>query len=137
MYPFLKTIRSPSSLSDVDKQDIVNTGLYPILTLLSRLDVTRLSGSKKYTGMQSFRPLIQLCMGCKIWKVRTMAARCIPVVLDPDILADEIGEMFLKFRLDKQNELHGGLMGIKRLGEFYSYRMLKSSVYGLFDEVID
>lgn len=66
-----------------------------------------------------------------------MAARCIPVVLDPDILADEIGEMFLKFRLDKQNELHGGLMGIKRLGEFYSYRMLKSSVYGLFDEVID
>jgi hypothetical protein len=110
----------------------VNTGLYPILTLISRLDVTRLSDSKKYVGMQPFRLLIQQCMGGKIWKVRTMAARCLPVVLDPDTLAYEIAGMFSDFRLDAQNELHGGLMGIKRLGEFYSYRALKDVVYGLF-----
>lgn len=110
----------------------MNTGLYPILTLLSRLDVAKLSDSRKYTGMHPFRLLIQRCMGGKIWKVRSMAARCLPAVLDPDTLSEEIPTMFGKFRLDSQNELHGGLMGIKRLCEFYSYRALKDTVFGLF-----
>jgi hypothetical protein len=110
----------------------VNTGLYPILTLLSRLDVARLSDPRKYSGMHPFRPLIQRCMGGKIWKVRSMAARCLPAVLDPEALSEEIPAMFAKFHLGSQNELHGGLMGIKRLCEFYSYRALKDIVFGLF-----
>ena len=108
----------------------MNTGLYPILTLISRLDVTRMSDSRKYTGMHPFRPLIQRCMGGKIWKVRAMAARCLPVVLDPDTLSQDIATIFSEFRLDAQNELHGGLMGIKHLGEFYSYRTLRNIVFG-------
>src|SRR5271169_310904 len=113
-------------------QDVVNTGLYPILTLLSRLDVTKLSETKTYTGMQPFRTLIQQCMRGKIWKVRTMAARCLPVVFDPETLAQDIEGIFSSFRLDAQNELHGGLMGIKRLGEFYSYRAMKDVVFGSY-----
>jgi len=107
----------------------VNTGLYPVLTLLSRLDVSKLSGGKKYTGMQPFRPLIQQCMGAKIWKLRAMAARCLPTVLEPEFLSQEIASLFAGFRLDAQNQLHGGLMGLKCLSEFYSYRMLKDVVY--------
>ena len=61
-----------------------------------------------------------------------MAARCLPGVLDPDTLAEEIRIMFSKFRLGSQNELHGGLMGIKRLCEFYAYRTLKDVVFGFF-----
>lgn len=110
----------------------MNTGLYPILTLISRLDVTRSADSKKYTGMKPFLPLIQKCMGGKIWKVRAMAARCLPVVVDPVIISSEIHDMFSGFRLTAQNELHGGLMGIKRLGEFYSYRDLRDVVLGIF-----
>jgi hypothetical protein len=110
----------------------VNTGLYPILTLISRLDVTRNADSKKYTGMQPFLPLIQRCMGGKIWKVRAMAARCLPVVVDPVLISSEINNMFSGFRLSAQNELHGWLMGVKRLGEFYSYRGLRDVVLGTF-----
>lgn len=80
--------------------------------------------------MQPFLPLIQKCMGSKIWKVRAMAARCLPVVVDPIIISSEINYMFSGFRLSSQNELHGGLMGIKRLGEFYSYRELRDVVLG-------
>ena len=68
----------------------MNTGLYPILRLLARLDVTRLSESRNYTGIQPFRQLIYRCMGAKIWKVRAMAARCLPIVLDPDTLSSDI-----------------------------------------------
>ena len=65
-----------------------------------------------------------------------MAARCLPVVLDPETISQEISEIFSKFRLDAQNELHGRLMGIRRLEEFYSYRTLSPIVYGmLFDEL--
>jgi hypothetical protein len=109
----------------------MNTGLYPILTLLARLDVTRLAESRKYTGMQPFRQLIHRCMGAKIWKVRAMAARCLPAVLDPDTLPEDIADIFPAFKLDAQNELHGGLLGVKRLAEFYSYRTLKDYVFGI------
>jgi len=109
----------------------MNTGLYPILTLLARLDVTRLSESRKYTGMQPFRQLIHRCMGAKIWKVRAMAARCLPVVLDPDTLSKDIADMFAAFKLNAQNELHGGLLGVKSLAEFYSYRTLRNVVFGI------
>lgn len=108
----------------------MNSGLYPILTLISRLDVTKPQDSNKYTGMHAFRPFIQRCMTGKIWKVRAMAARCLPVVLEPDNLSDEISKIFSSFRLDAQNELHGGLMGIKHLAEFYSYRTLSPTALG-------
>jgi hypothetical protein len=110
----------------------MNTGLYPILTLLARLDVTRLSELRKYTEMQPFRQLIHRCMGAKIWKVRAMAARCFPVVLDPDTLSKDIADLFAAFKLDAQNELHGGLLGLKRLAEFYSYRTLRNDVFGIY-----
>jgi len=108
----------------------MNTGLYPILTLLARLDVTRLTESSTYTGMYPFRRLIFRCMGAKIWKVRAMAARCLPVVMDPDTLSQDIEKMFNGFKLDAQNELHGGLMGLRRLAEFYSYRASRKIVFG-------
>jgi hypothetical protein len=61
-----------------------------------------------------------------------MAARCLPTVLDPDTLSSDIAEIFSTFRNDAQNELHGGLLGIKRLAEFYSFRGLRGVVFGLF-----
>lgn len=109
----------------------MNTGLYPILTLISRLDVMRLSDSREHVDMHPFRTLIQRCMNAKIWKVRAMAARCLPVVLDQETLSDEISSIFGRFRIDAQNELHGGLMGIKCLSEFYSCRTLRDVVYGI------
>jgi len=60
-----------------------------------------------------------------------MAARCLPVVLDPDTLSKDIGDMFSSFKLHAQNELHGGLMGLRRLAEFYSYRTLRDIVLGI------
>jgi len=113
------------------QEGVENTGLYPILTLLSRLDVTRVYDSKKYTGMHAFRPLIRECLHGKVWKIRAMAARCIPVVIDPEDLEEEIAEMFAGLRLDSQNALHGELMGIKRLVEFYSFRTLKDVVFSV------
>jgi len=81
--------------------------------------------------MHPFRPLIKECTRGKIWKVRSMAARCLPVVIDQQNIAMEISEIFQGFRLDAQNELHGGLMGIKNIVEFYSFRGLRDSVFGI------
>jgi hypothetical protein len=67
-------------------------------------------------------------MSGKIWKVRSMASRCLPVVVDPVTISQYIRDMFSNFRLSAQNDLHGGLMGVKRLGEFYSYRGLRDIV---------
>jgi hypothetical protein len=113
-------------------QGVENTGLYPILTLLARLDVTRIYDSKKYTGMHPFRPLIRECLYGRVWKIRAMAARCIPVVLDPGDLETEIEGMFANLRLESQNALHGELMGIKRFAEFHSFRTLKDVVFGMW-----
>jgi hypothetical protein len=102
----------------------VNTGLYPILTLLCRLDVDSIE-------MKPFQSLVQKCMGCKIWKIRAMAARCLPCVVDPDFLTREIEDIFAGFKTNNQNELHGGLMGLQRLAEYYSRRHSKEIVFGL------
>jgi Putative death-receptor fusion protein (DUF2428) len=133
-FPQLYTYLLAQLRQDVTKlgdEGVENTGLYPILTLLARLDVTRVYDSKKYTGMADFRPLIRECLHGRVWRIRAMAARCIPVVLDPEDLEREIGEMFAELRLDSQNALHGNLMGIKRLAEFYSFRTLKDVVFGI------
>ena len=61
-----------------------------------------------------------------------MAARCLPVVIDEQSITQEILEMFRNFRVDAQNELHGGLMGIKHLGEFYSYREKRDVVFSMY-----
>ena len=39
--------------------------------------------------------------------------------------------MFAAFKLDAQNELHGGLLGLRRLAEFYAYRTLRDTVFGI------
>jgi hypothetical protein len=80
--------------------------------------------------MYPFRELVRRCMASRIWKVRAMAARCLPTVLDVDLLPEEISGMFDGFRIDAQNELHGGLLGIKRLAEFYSFRAMRGVVFG-------
>jgi hypothetical protein len=70
-------------------------------------------------------------MNSRIWKLRAMAARCLPIVLDPDTLSLDIADIFTSFRPNAQNELHGGLLGIKSLADFYAFRGLKGVVFGL------
>lgn len=81
--------------------------------------------------MHAFKPLIKECMCARFWKVRSMAARCLPIVTDQQSISQEISELFQSFRLDAQNKLHGTLMGIKQLAEFYSYRGLRDVVFGI------
>ena len=101
-----------------------------MLALISRFDVAVSSNSQKYTEMKRFQSLIERCLGAKIWKVRAMAARCLHAVLDPDDLSEEISDIFAKVRGYTQNQLHGVLMGIKCLGEVYSQRAIKDTVFG-------
>jgi hypothetical protein len=103
----------------------LNSRLYPVLTLISRLD------SDSGELMKPFENLIVNCMGCKIWKLRAMAARCLPCVLSPDTLADKIGNIFNGLKGNTQNQIHGGLMGIQRIAEHYRMKSLKDLVLGL------
>ena len=107
----------------------MNTGLYPILTLISRLDAG--PSDSEDSSMKSFQGLIWRCMGCRIWKLRAMAARCLPCVLNPDALGAEIEAIFSGLKMNSQNELHGSLMGLQRLAEYYSKRSLKGVVFGV------
>lgn len=60
-----------------------------------------------------------------------MAARCLPIVVDPPMLEKTIHDIFSSLSLSAQNELHGYLMGLKRLGEFSMHRIFKGAVFGL------
>jgi len=86
--------------------------------------------------MTPFRDLVIECMSSKNWKVRAMAARCFPVVIDPEKVKGGVFGLCHGFKLHEQNEMHGKLMAIKRLGEFYSYRTLKDVVFGNYPPLL-
>lgn len=115
-------------------EDRLCAGLYPVLTLISRLDVTLFEDTADTSDdMKEFVPLIDACLRSREIKIRSMAARCLPAVLKQKVVVERIKTTFkhLYMLLGRQNELNGQLMGIKHIGEFYAYRSLKDSVFGI------
>ncbi|KAF9214250.1 hypothetical protein BGZ59_004046 [Podila verticillata] len=100
-------------------QDRVHPGLYPVLTLLSRLQPSLHADSADAVdgGMAAFVTLVRRCAASAIWKTREMAARAlIPLVASRDLmdLIVDILQGCMKSPII-QNEIHGLLVQVQFL----------------------
>lgn len=91
-----------SYVENIDKTSSQVQTVFPVLSLLSRLEST-----VGYTGLEDFKPLIIACLGSKIWKVREMAARVIPPLLRDQDTIKFLEELINSSSLADQNKLHG------------------------------
>ncbi|KAF9103900.1 hypothetical protein BGX27_010317 [Mortierella sp. AM989] len=106
-------------LSAESSVDRVHPGLYPVLTLLSRLQPSLHADPADAIdgGMSAFATLVRRCAASAIWKTREMAARAlIPLVASRDLidLVLDILKGCLKPRIT-QNETHGLLVQVQFL----------------------
>ncbi|ODQ65359.1 hypothetical protein NADFUDRAFT_51954 [Nadsonia fulvescens var. elongata DSM 6958] len=81
--------------------------VYPVLSLLARLE-----GTHGYEGLNEFRPLIMQCLRSRIWKIREMAARTLPSLINDENLYSEAGIILTSASISGQNELHGALLAV-------------------------
>lgn len=79
--------------------------------------------------MSAFIPLIQACISSRFYKIRSMSARCVAAIVPTNSVPRQIVDSFNCMDLSQQNILQGELMGIKHLGEFYSYRSQREPVF--------
>lgn len=99
----------------------VHPGLYPILTLLSRMQPSNtedLNGGE--TVLTPFIPLVMPCAASAIYKTREMAARAlVPLILD---VVPCIKYLLQISNTVTQNEIHGRLLQVQFLlrGHFYT-----------------
>lgn len=102
--------------------DAVSTGLdnhseiekvFPILTVMSRLEPT-----PGYTGLDTFIPLTINILENKTWKVREMAARSLPSMIDSVEKFENVLLSLLNAIDNKNcnfNAIHGSLLAVKEL----------------------
>ncbi|KAG0204956.1 hypothetical protein BGX28_003257 [Mortierella sp. GBA30] len=100
-------------------QERVHPGLYPVLTLLSRLQPSLHADPADSVdgGMSAFVTLVRRCAASAIWKTREMAARAlIPLIASRDLmdLVVDILQGCLKAQIS-QNEIHGLLVQVQFL----------------------
>ncbi|CAO3622452.1 unnamed protein product [Mucor fragilis] len=100
----------------------VHPGLYPILTLLSRMQPSNTAedATDGETVLTPFIPLVMPCAASAIYKTREMAARAlVPLVLD---VVPTIKQLLCISNTTTQNEIHGRLLQMQFLlrGHFYS-----------------
>ncbi|KAG0349005.1 hypothetical protein BG004_002863 [Podila humilis] len=106
-------------LDTESSHDRVHPGLYPVLTLLSRLQPSLLADPADALdgGMAAFVTLVRRCAASAIWKTREMAARAlIPLVASRDLmdLILDILHSCMKTCIT-QNEIHGLLVQVQFL----------------------
>ncbi|KAF9574599.1 hypothetical protein EC968_006013 [Mortierella alpina] len=100
-------------------QDRVHPGLYPVLTLLSRLQPSLHADPADAVdgGMSAFVALVRRCAASAIWKTREMAARALtPLIASRDLMAlvVDVLQGCLKVPIS-QNEIHGLLVQVQFL----------------------
>ncbi|KAG1120760.1 hypothetical protein G6F42_012679 [Rhizopus arrhizus] len=92
----------------------VHPGLYPILTLLSRMQPsTTQDATEGETVLTPFIPLVMPCAASAIYKTREMAARAlVPLVLD---VVPTVKQLMCISNTTTQNEIQGRLLQVQFL----------------------
>ncbi|KAF9923057.1 hypothetical protein FBU30_006846 [Linnemannia zychae] len=132
-------------LSAESAQDRVHPGLYPVLTLLSRLQPSLHADPADSIdgGMSAFVALVRRCAASAIWKTREMAARAlIPLIASRDLM-DSVVDILQGCVKDhiSQNEVHGLLVQVQfllrghLLGEGVADRTVRQSFVTRFADV--
>lgn len=125
--------------SSAVEQDTKFNVIFPILTILSRLENTSTFDPK----LQKFETLLIKCLHHKYWKVREMAAKSLAAILLPDsliptirILIDNCHDSHGDF-----NSIHGNLLSIleiiKRIEtKLPDYRLTDREASNIFEHTI-
>ncbi|KAI8366706.1 putative death-receptor fusion protein-domain-containing protein [Radiomyces spectabilis] len=93
----------------------IHPGLYPILTLLSRMHPSVMDGFDKAMPMSNFIPLVMSCAASSIYKTREMAARALVPLIPFTKLVPTISELLTLDKDQSQNEIHGHLLQVQFL----------------------
>ncbi|KAI9479552.1 putative death-receptor fusion protein-domain-containing protein [Zychaea mexicana] len=109
----------------------VHPGLYPILTLLSRLHPSVMDGASQVTAMAPFVPLVTSCAVSAIFKTREMAARALVPLISSSDLAQTVLMLLDVPQESTQNEIHGRLLQVQFLLRGHLYHP------GLRDHLFD
>jgi hypothetical protein len=106
-------------LSAESSQDRVHPGLYPVLTLLSRLQPSLHADPADAVdgGMSSFVVLVRRCAASAIWKTREMAARALIPLIAARNMMDLVVDILQSCTKPDilQNETHGLLVQVQFL----------------------
>ncbi|KAI8891289.1 hypothetical protein K501DRAFT_235278 [Backusella circina FSU 941] len=100
----------------------VHPGLFPILTLLSRMQPTKADGDEEKNVLSPFVPLVMPCAASAIYKTREMAARAlVPLIVSIVPIVQSLLEVTPGL---SQNEIHGRFLQAQFLlrGHFYSHQ---------------
>ncbi|CAO3590067.1 unnamed protein product [Absidia cylindrospora] len=101
----------------------VHPGLYPMLTLLSRLRPSVMDTATDALSMSPFVPLVMSCAGSSIFKTREMAARAlVPLIPSTSSLVVMLGGLLDWDKSLTQNDIHGRLMQVQFLLRGHLYQ---------------
>ncbi|KAI7853486.1 putative death-receptor fusion protein-domain-containing protein [Circinella umbellata] len=93
----------------------VHPGLYPILTLLSRLHPSVMDDADQVAAMAPFVPLVTSCAVSAIFKTREMAARAlVPLIPSSELVQTTLMLLDVPSK-STQNEIHGRLLQVQFL----------------------
>ncbi|OLL26305.1 hypothetical protein NEOLI_000382 [Neolecta irregularis DAH-3] len=111
----------------------VETVLYPILSLLSRLDI---GGCGDYNEM---RKLVEKALRSGIWKIREIAAQALPALIPACEVPTVLCQMINGCPGLSQNEIHGRLLLVKSLVNSYSdfAPVLRNPILKNFDILVN
>lgn len=105
----------------------VHPGLYPILTLLSRMQPSTEDVNENETVLTPFIPLVMPCAASAIYKTREMAARAL-VPLVQDVVPTIKQSVHLNNTMT-QNEIHGRFLQVQFLLRGHFYRSNNASSF--------
>ncbi|KAI8146003.1 putative death-receptor fusion protein-domain-containing protein [Fennellomyces sp. T-0311] len=134
LHPYLLeqlTIAVDQLLAKSTATSTVHPGLYPILTLLSRLHPSVMDGTDQVTAMAPFVPLVTSCAVSAIFKTREMAARALVPLIPSSELVQTVLMLLDVPNVATQNEIHGRLLQVQFLLRGHLYHS------GLRDNLFD
>ncbi|KAI8341979.1 putative death-receptor fusion protein-domain-containing protein [Chlamydoabsidia padenii] len=125
LHPYLlkELEKAVNQLLGKSMAESVHPGLYPMLTLLSRLRPSVMDNASDALSMTPFVPLVMSCAGSSIYKTREMAARAlVPLIPSTSSLVVMIADLLEWNQNLTQNDIHGRLMQIQFLLRCHLYQ---------------
>ncbi|KAI8074980.1 putative death-receptor fusion protein-domain-containing protein [Gongronella butleri] len=118
LHPYLlKELKTAvGQLLDQSLTENVHPGLYPMLTLLSRLRPSVMDDpATNPLSMAQFVPLVMSCSASSIFKTREMAARALVPLVPSTALILTVAELLQWDATLSQNDIHGRLLQVQFL----------------------
>ncbi|GAB5587982.1 hypothetical protein Unana1_02882 [Umbelopsis nana] len=122
--PYLVDQLSEAVRQLVDSGDTsrVHPGLYPILTLLSRLQPSTVDSDTQRESLSSITPLVLSCSRSTIYKTREMAARALAPLVPSEGVISAVVDILKSCDPADQNQLHGKLLQCQYLLRGHLYK---------------